>query len=134
MEGLKLQLKKKSMTLSDLASIFGVSSNTVWRWSSGNADPGLIVLGRLKEIFSCTYDDLLDPPDRLGAERNDEMPPENARNPLFEARELHEANLAFKEIGETELILEVATDGRIGDSEMRARAERLRDALNAALT
>lgn len=59
-EKLVVLRKIKGLTQDDFASVVGVSRQAVYKWESGQSDPELKKLVRIKELFNISIDDLLD--------------------------------------------------------------------------
>ena len=62
LRGLAHRRKARGLTQEDLSKIFNISSITISRWEMGAQDPGTDTLLRLAEFFSCTLEDLINPP------------------------------------------------------------------------
>lgn len=59
MKGLKHLREKAGLQQKDIAELLGVTSPAVAHWELGTRDPGLRYIMQLKELFGCTYDELI---------------------------------------------------------------------------
>lgn len=59
MKGLKRLREDAGLTQQQLAELVGVTTPAVAHWESGDRDPGLRFIQKCREIFGCTFDDLL---------------------------------------------------------------------------
>lgn len=59
MKGLKRLREGAGLTQQQLAALIGVTTPAVAHWESGDRDPGLRFIQKCREIFGCTFDDLL---------------------------------------------------------------------------
>lgn len=59
MKGLKRLREGAGLTQQQVAARVGVTTPAVTHWEVGDRDPGLRYIVKLKELFNCTYDELL---------------------------------------------------------------------------
>jgi len=59
MIGLKPLMEKHGDTMQELAKVFHVKTNTIWRWRAGRSLPSLDIQRRLCERSGCNFDQLL---------------------------------------------------------------------------
>lgn len=59
MKQIKYLAVKAGVSLKEVAEHLGVSTNTVYSWSSGKRVPRASMLPKLAEILDCDYNELL---------------------------------------------------------------------------
>lgn len=59
MKGLTRQRENAGLQQKELAELLGVTQPTIAHWEHGTRDPGLRFITQLKELFGCTYDELI---------------------------------------------------------------------------
>ncbi len=52
--------KSKGITQDAFAAYVGVSRQAVYKWESGQSDPGIAHLKKIQELFGISFDELLD--------------------------------------------------------------------------
>lgn len=67
----RLQKKREQvkMSRSQVATLMGVATNTVWRWEAGEREPSLGLIQKLAGLFNCTIDEL------VGDDNNENLTP-----------------------------------------------------------
>lgn len=58
-ENLLLMRRRKELTQKELAKLLGMNHVTISRYETGDIEPGLLVLVKMKRLFECTYDQLI---------------------------------------------------------------------------
>lgn len=59
MKGLRHLRENAGLQQKDIAELLGVTTPAVAHWELGTRDPGLRFITQLKELFGCTYDELI---------------------------------------------------------------------------
>lgn len=67
MKGLRRLRLQAELQQKDIAELLGVTTPTIAHWECGTRDPGLRYITQLKELFGCTYDELItgEPPTKI---------------------------------------------------------------------
>lgn len=63
MKGLKALRLAAGIKQKELAERLGVTQAALAHWESGDRNPGLEYITKCREIFNCTYDELIAGPD-----------------------------------------------------------------------
>lgn len=63
MKGLKALRLAAGIKQKELAERMGVTQAALAHWESGDRNPGLEYITKCREIFNCTYDELIAGPD-----------------------------------------------------------------------
>lgn len=85
--------KAQGLSAEQIAGAIGVSPATVYRWESGDYDPGGSQLCRMADVLGVTTDELLGRPDHLNDQRGGESMKEITLNDLLEISEAENLRL-----------------------------------------
>lgn len=59
MKGLQRLRTQAGLQQKELADLLGVTSPSISHWENGTRDPSLRFITECKELFDCTYDELI---------------------------------------------------------------------------
>lgn len=119
--------QSKGWTLQYVGDAVGLNKTAVYDIETGRRKPSYDVLVKLETLFKKKHDCLL----AQAEETTQGNYNSSGQNGVAEAKELNEAAQDF--MIDVETILDIGEDGRLDCPERRAKAERIRKALEAVL-